>query len=143
MATVYLALGSNLGNREDNLTIAINHLLENNIKVRKLSTIIETDPVDGPVQGKYLNAVLEAETTLPAEELLSLLQSTEKKMGRVRAVRNAPRPIDIDILLYAKEVINTSSLTIPHPRMFERDFVLRPLREIAPQVVEELLDANH
>ncbi|HLF18489.1 MAG TPA: 2-amino-4-hydroxy-6-hydroxymethyldihydropteridine diphosphokinase [Candidatus Omnitrophota bacterium] len=140
---VYLGLGSNLGNRQENLTKAIALLKEKGITVLAHSSVIETDPVGGPPQGKYLNAVIQISTHLSANELLSVCQSVEKQMGRVKTVPNGPRTIDIDILLYDNVVLTSASLTIPHPRMFERAFVMMPLKEIAPHISKEHFYANH
>ena len=143
MAVIYLGLGSNLGNRGQQLNRAIELIKQSGIKVSKVSSYIETDPVGGPVQGKFLNAAAMAETNLSPIELLKTLQSIEATMGRVRTVVNAPRPIDIDILLYDNLALQSQDLTIPHPRMHRRAFVLNPLKEIAPQRLEEFFNANH
>ncbi|HBR15455.1 MAG TPA: 2-amino-4-hydroxy-6-hydroxymethyldihydropteridine diphosphokinase [Candidatus Omnitrophica bacterium] len=135
MAIVYIGIGSNLGNRKGNIESAFALLEENGIHILKISSIIETDPVDGPTQEKFLNAVIKAGTHLSAQELLTQLKFIEKKLGRVPTVRNGPRTIDLDILLYDQVTLNTSQLTIPHPRMFLRDFVMNPLKEIAPEMV--------
>ena len=131
MSTVYLGLGSNLGNRLVFIHKSIEELEACNVKVLKLSSIIETDPVGGPVQGKYLNAVLKASTVHSPEELHVITQSIEHKLGRVKEIINGPRVIDIDILLYDDIKLITQKLLIPHPRMLERDFVMEPLKEIA------------
>ena len=133
MPTVYLGLGSNLGNRRKNLEKAIRLIQGPDIHIKKCSSIIETDPVGGPPQGKYLNAALKTETFLTPAKLLLTIQKIEKKLGRIRTVVNGPRTIDIDILLYDELILNTPHLTIPHPRMWQRDFVMRPLKEIAPE----------
>ena len=135
MVTVYLGLGSNLGDRDKNIRNAV-RLLENNfVSIKRLSTIIETEPVGFLDQGKFLNAVLKGTTQLSPVDLLLYTQSIEKKLGRTRTIFNGPRTIDIDILLYDHEKISTPQLTIPHPRMWERDFVLAPLKEIEPDFV--------
>ncbi len=146
MTVVYLGIGSNLENREHNIHKAIRLLSENHIHILKTSTLIETDPVGGPAQGKYLNAVLKAETSLSVLQLLETTKSIETKLGRVRTVLNGPRTIDIDILLYGNENISQPELTIPHPQMFTRDFVFNPFKEIAPNLAEKLLrskDSHH
>ena len=135
MPIVYLGLGSNLGERERNIRLAVDKLNAAGVTVQKLSTIIETDPVGGPPQGLFLNAVAKVETTLTPQELLKTCQGIETALGRVRTDRNGPRTIDIDILLYDELVIDTPDLKIPHPRMRERHFVMWPLREIAPDVM--------
>ena len=143
MAIVYLALGSNLGNRRKNIETAVRLLKKSRIAILKISTLIETDPVGGPTgQGKFLNGALKAETELPPEELLSCLKRIEQRLGRTKAVRNGPRTIDLDILLYDHREIQTPQLTLPHPRMLERDFVMQPLKEIEPELVKELLHAH-
>ena len=138
MAIIYLGLGSNLGDRRENIQRALGLLEENNVSVEKISTIIETKPVGGVLQGDFLNAVLKGQTDLSPRDLLALTQAIENKVGREKTVPNGPRTIDIDILLYADQEINTPELTIPHPRMLERDFVMIPLKEIEPLVVMEL-----
>lgn len=135
MATVYLGLGSNLGDRKKNIQDAVS-LLKDFITIEKKSTIIETDPVGFLDQGKFLNAVLKGTTQLSAFDLLAQTKSIENKLGRIRTLRNGPRTIDIDILLYGQEKISTPQLTIPHPGMWERDFVMGPLKEIEPQIEE-------
>ena len=134
---VYLGLGSNLGERRANIQNAI-VALKNYIQIDQISTIIETDPVGGPPQGKFLNAVLKGQTNLSAEELLDTVKAIETNLGRTATVKDGPRVIDIDILLYDQFKIETPKLTIPHPRMLERDFVMTPLKEIAPELVNEL-----
>ena len=131
----YIALGSNLGDRRANLDGAIDALRRKAaIRVRRVSTWIETEPVGGPPgQGKYLNGAAELETGLSPRELLAVLQSVEREFGRVRKVSGGPRTLDLDLLLYDDEVMEAPDLTVPHPRMHERRFVLGPLAEIAPQ----------
>ncbi len=138
MKIIYLGLGSNLGDRQANIQRAIECLQENTVDILKCSSIIETDPVGGPPQGKYLNAVIKAQTNLSPKELLTAVKLIEKKLGRVASLRDGPRTVDIDILLYNWQTHQTPELTIPHPRMFQRDFVMRPLKEIAPEIVAEL-----
>ena len=130
--TAYLALGSNLGDRKSLLDAALAMLAEHDsIEVISVSSYHETLPVGGPAgQGKYLNAATRIKTTLDAHALLAYLHQIESVLGRVRTVPNAARTIDIDILLFDNESFTTDELTIPHPRMFERDFVMLPLREI-------------
>jgi len=130
MSMIYLALGSNLGDRAGFIQRAIEELKEGGLRILKVSTVIETDPVGGPAQDKYLNAVLKVSTDYSPQELQLLTQSIEKKLGRVKKIRNGPRVIDIDILLYDDIKLVTSKLLIPHPRMFERSFVMGPLKEI-------------
>jgi len=132
MTICYIGIGTNLGNRERNIKEAIRRMnrIEEGIKVLKRSNIYETEPQGGPPQGKFLNACIKAEVTLKPQALLRKLKSIEKEMGRKRTVRFGPRVIDLDILLYDNKKINQKNLKIPHPRMNERDFVLKPLSEI-------------
>jgi 2-amino-4-hydroxy-6-hydroxymethyldihydropteridine diphosphokinase len=129
--TVILALGSNLGDRRYNLLRAL-HALGPFVRVVRLSSIHETEPVDAPAGSPpFLNMVIAGYTDLSAYALLDRLLAIEAAMGRVRrGVRNAPRPIDLDLIRYSGEVIRTTRLTVPHPRYRERDFVLVPMREI-------------
>ncbi len=132
VAIIYLGLGSNLGNREKNIRDAVS-LLKNFVTIEKFSTIIETEPVGFLEQGKFLNAVLKGTTQLSPFDLLTQTQSIEKKLRRARTIPKGPRTIDIDILIYDQEKISTPELIIPHPRMWERDFVMEPLKEIEPE----------
>ena len=134
MAAVYLCLGANLGEREKNLAQALT-LLSQKVKLEKVSSIYESEPIGYKEQPFFLNLACQIGTDLTPEELLHLAKTIEGKMGRVHSFRNAPRPIDIDIILYDDQIIDTHDLTIPHPRMIERAFVLVPLAEIAPAVV--------
>jgi 2-amino-4-hydroxy-6-hydroxymethyldihydropteridine diphosphokinase len=134
MPTTYLALGSNIGDREKNLREAIRLLRESALQITKISSIYETEPVDYLDQPWFLNAVLEAQTNLPAAELLALLRRIESQMGSKKAFAKGPRMIDLDILLYGDATIDTPDLQIPHPRMLHRNFVLVPLAEIAPRL---------
>ena len=138
MAVVYLSLGSNVGDRRQYLHKAIGLLNARGIAVVKSSAIIETLPVGGPAQDKYLNVVLKVKTLLTPEHLHELTQSIEHGLGRVRKIKNGPRVIDIDILLYDDVKLITKKLIIPHPRMFERDFVMKPLKEIDPALCASL-----
>ena len=132
MATVYLGLGSNMGEREQSLALAVKELNDSGIKIVRLSRVYETDPIGGPQQEKFLNTVVKAKCELSPLDLLQATQTIEQKLGRVRTVKNGPRTIDIDILLYDQLKMQLPQLTIPHPRMMERDFVLTPLKEIEP-----------
>jgi len=139
MATCYIAIGSNLGDRRGFIESAIKKMrLLANTKVKKVSSIIESLPQGGPLQGLYLNGVLAIETDLTPYQLLQELQKIELTLGRVRTVLNAPRPIDLDILTYGDICMEEEALCLPHPRMLERDFVLIPLSEIAPELVKKL-----
>ena len=132
MVTCYLSMGSNLGDRRNNIKLAVKKINAlKGTKVIKLSKIIETNPVGGPrVQGKFLNAVAKIKTNLSPLTLLKNLKNIEKELGRTKTVRWGPRVIDLDILLYANKIVKTKILTIPHPRMFERDFITKPLVEV-------------
>lgn len=132
--TVYLGLGSNVGHREVELRRAIRLIDSFDLAVKNISSVYETAPMYRTDQGKFLNVVVEASTTLFPMRLLLRLQTIERKMGRHRTSRNAPRNIDIDILLFGKFVVNTDVLTVPHPGLPERRFVLEPLAEIAPDL---------
>jgi len=134
MATAYLGLGSNLGDRKQNLAKAL-ELLSPETTVEKLSSIYETEPVGYQPQPLFLNAVCRISTELNPRQLLRLANKIEAKLGRMPSFPNAPRPIDIDILLYDNEVFGSKELTVPHPRLAERAFVLVPLVEIAPDLV--------
>ena len=134
MVTVYLSLGSNLGDREANLKKAI-ELLSHRLRVGLVSAIYETEPVGNTEQPCFLNLACQVFTRLAAKDLLVMTQGFESMMGRARNTSNAPRPIDIDILFYGLEVVKTDDLIIPHPRLAERAFVLVPLSEIAPDMI--------
>jgi 2-amino-4-hydroxy-6-hydroxymethyldihydropteridine diphosphokinase len=133
---VYLSIGSNLGEREENLRRALEALDREGVRVMKRSSLYETEPQDVPHQPWFLNLAVECETRLFPLQLLSVVQKNENELGRVRtgAVRRGPRAIDIDILLFGAAIMQTAKLTIPHARMLERRFVLQPLLEIAPDL---------
>jgi 2-amino-4-hydroxy-6-hydroxymethyldihydropteridine diphosphokinase len=143
MAIAHIGLGSNLGDRAQNIERAVRLLAERGALLLKHSTIIETDPVGGPPQEKFLNAVIKIQTKLSPPKLLSQCQRIEKQLGRIRDIANGPRTIDLDILLYDQVRVRTPSLVIPHPRMFDRPFVMEPLCEIEPQLVKEFTHAGH
>jgi len=131
MVTCFIGLGSNLGDREKHIDKAIEELRKNSsIKIKKISSIYETEPVGGVKQGKFLNGVLEIETGLEPKDLLKELLTVENRLGRKRTIKNGPRTIDLDILYYGDEVINEADLIVPHPRMMQREFVMRGLREL-------------
>ena len=130
--TVYLSLGSNLGDREKNLRTAIAALADAKARVIRVSSFYETEPVDLREQPWFLNCAVQAETELPPLELLRALRAIESQMGSKKLVPKGPRLIDLDILLYGDEIIDTPELQVPHPRMLMRRFVLMPLAEIAP-----------
>ena len=135
MPIAFIGVGSNLGNREVNIQNAFEFLNSSGIKILKQSTIIETEPVGYLNQGKFLNGVIKVETALSPQELLLELKLIEKKLGRVKTIKDGPRVIDLDILLYDDAVLNLPNLIIPHPEIYERDFVLNPLMEIAPELL--------
>ena len=139
-----IALGSNLGDRRAFLDEAMARLrLQPGVEVVSVSTYHETTPVGGPVgQGAYLNAVAMVRTSLNPLQLLRVLQGLENQLGRVRAERFGSRTIDLDLLLYGAEIVQTDELTVPHPRMHERRFVLEPLVEIAPLAVHPGLQST-
>lgn len=132
---VYLSLGSNIGNREGYLRDALEMLdRSEGIHMMKISSIYETDPVGYLEQAPFLNMVVEIETDLSPAELLEWTSFIENTLHRTREIHWGPRTLDIDILLFNEEIISLGNLHIPHPRMLERDFVLVPLREIAPDI---------
>ena len=132
MEICYLGVGSNLGNRKLNIKQAVRKInLLKNTKVLKQSPFIQTDPVGGAAgQPKFLNAALKINTGLSPLKLLKELKIIEKELGRRKSVRNAARTIDLDILLYGNRIIREKKLIIPHPRLFLRDFVIKPLAEV-------------
>jgi len=131
MITCYIGIGSNLGDRQAYIDKAIEELKKiKSIKVKRISSIYETEPVSVIPQGKYLNGVAEIGTTLDPKSLLQALNRIEDNLGRNRMTKNGPRTIDLDILYYGNEVINDKGLIIPHPRINEREFVLQGLREL-------------
>ena len=138
MATVYLALGSNLGDREINLRTALGRLSAF-VQITLRSSIYETEPVGVREQPWFLNMVIGGTTTLSPVDLLRLAKKIENEMGRAEGIRFGPRPIDIDILFYDRLIELSPALTIPHPRLHERAFVLTPLAEIAPNFVHPRL----
>jgi len=141
MAT-FLGLGANLGDRLSTLQLAIDLLAaEPRISVHRTSRVWETDPVGGPLQPEFLNVVAELDTTLEPFDLLAAVNRVEAALGRIRDVRWGPRTIDIDILLIDDRTIDDDRLTVPHPRMHQRAFVVMPLLELLPDPV--LPDGTH
>ncbi|WP_160725654.1 2-amino-4-hydroxy-6-hydroxymethyldihydropteridine diphosphokinase [Bacillus sp. USDA818B3_A] len=129
--TAYISLGSNIGNRYDNIVNAINQLIGySTVKVVNFSSIYETDPVGYEDQDLFLNMVIKVQTSLTAMELLDTCLNIEKELGRKREIKWGPRTIDLDILTFNQENIESEKLTVPHPRMIERSFVVVPLVEI-------------
>jgi dihydroneopterin aldolase/2-amino-4-hydroxy-6-hydroxymethyldihydropteridine diphosphokinase len=136
---VYLSLGSNIGDKRKNLLEAIRKIGElENTEVVKSSTILETEPFGYLEQDNFLNACLEVKTLMTAQEFLKVILQIELDMGRVREIKWGPRIIDIDMLFYDKEVIEEDNLAVPHPWICEREFVLDPLSEIAPNYIHPL-----
>jgi 2-amino-4-hydroxy-6-hydroxymethyldihydropteridine diphosphokinase len=137
--TAYIALGTNLGDRDDNLARAIQRLdATEGLRVIRRASIFETDPI-GPPQPRYLNTVAEVECDIPPAELLAALKSIEAAMGRTKGERWGPRVIDLDIILIGDNVIDTEDLVVPHAEMAERTFVLEPLAEIAADTTHPVL----
>ncbi len=143
MSTVFIGLGSNLGDRLKNIESAIDHLRATGAEIVQCSAVRETEPIGGPKQGKFLNAVVKIRTKFSPEDLLAELKSIEKKLKRKKVVKDGPRTIDLDILLYNDLKIKTEKLTIPHPRMWERDFVMIPLKDLSLDLPKSFLHANH
>ncbi len=134
----YLSLGSNVGNREENLRAAIGRLKQVG-RVGAVSSFYETEPVEVTDQPWFINCAVKLVTEISPQELLAGLLAIERSMGRERTQPKGPRNIDIDILLFDQQVLNTPGLTIPHPGLAERMFVLAPLAEIAPEVAHPAL----
>ncbi len=135
--TVFLSLGSNLGNRQSNLDLALK-LISERMRLGKVSSIYDTEPIGLTNQPRFLNLACEIFTHLSPEGLLALLKGIEQKMGRYSR-SGEPRIIDIDIVIFGDQVVNVPGLSIPHPKMHERAFVLIPLAEIAPDFVHPVL----
>jgi 2-amino-4-hydroxy-6-hydroxymethyldihydropteridine diphosphokinase len=138
MSVVYLSLGSNIGDREDNLKKAVDKIKQNKIRIIKESRIYETKPYGIKEQRDFLNLALKIETTYTPQKLIKILLDIEKEMGRVRDIKWGPRIIDIDILFYDSLTINDENLKIPHPDLHNRLFVLEPLSEIAPDFIHPI-----
>jgi 2-amino-4-hydroxy-6-hydroxymethyldihydropteridine diphosphokinase len=135
VTVVYLGLGSNVGDREGHLAHALRRL-DGETDLGAVSAVYETEPVGFVDQGPFLNMVARLETGRGPEELLGLVRDIEAERQRARTFRNAPRTLDIDILLYGRRMVRAEGLTIPHPRMHERPFVLVPLLELEPELTE-------
>ena len=131
MKTAYLSLGSNVGDREANIRRALQGLASPEIHIKRVSSLYETEPQDVRQQPWFLNLVAEIETVLFPMQLLNRIQKVEKELGRKRIIEKGPRTIDIDIVVFGNFVIDTPRLTVPHPRMQDRRFVLEPLAELA------------
>jgi 2-amino-4-hydroxy-6-hydroxymethyldihydropteridine diphosphokinase len=149
MKTVYLGLGSNIGDRAAHLREAVDKLQARDLRLRRASSLYETEPMGLREQAWFLNQVAEFETELFPLQLLQRIRRIERQLGRKRVVVNGPRTIDIDILLYANSIVKTPELEVPHPRYRERRFVLEPLAELnaelrdpeTRQTVAQLLNA--
>ena len=141
MSRAFIGIGSNEGERLEQISKAIRALgTTHGIRLVQMATILETEPMGGPPQGPYLNTVVELETSLAPFDLLRVLQDIECRLGRIPSPQRwSPRPIDLDILLYDDRVIQEPNLSIPHPRMQERRFVLEPLSQLAPDVIHPVL----
>ncbi|MDD5772406.1 MAG: 2-amino-4-hydroxy-6-hydroxymethyldihydropteridine diphosphokinase [bacterium] len=136
MAGIFLSLGSNLGDRRNNLYYAVNEIRKYGlITVKKISSFYKTSPLGEKNQPDFINAVIQIETGLTPDGLLFFIKSIEKKMGRVKSLRWGPRKIDIDIILFNDLVIKKQGLIVPHPEAKNRLFVLEPLMELAPDLV--------
>lgn len=133
-ATVYLSLGSNVGNRALHIKRAVGMLRRAHVRVLRQSPLYETEPVGLRAQRWFLNCVVEARTLLPPLRLLRLLLFIERRLGRRRTLRNAPRPLDLDILFYGSRIVRSPRLSIPHPRLTQRRFVLLPLADLSPEL---------
>ncbi len=136
---VYIALGTNLGDREANLRSAIS-ALQQEVVVLAESKIYETEPFGYLDQTDFLNQVIKIRTDLPPEELLTFMKKLEVEMGRIPTFRDGPRKIDLDILFYGDMILDLPHLVIPHPRLHERAFVLIPLADVAPNLLHPFLD---
>jgi len=130
--TVYLGLGSNIGNSQQMLQAAIDSLNSSDLRIQRVSSVYKTEPQERRNQHWFLNAAVEAETDLFPRQLLARIAKIEQQLGRRRMLANGPRTIDIDILFYGSFIVQTPELTIPHPRLGERRFVLAPMAELAP-----------
>jgi GTP cyclohydrolase-4 len=132
---VYLGLGSNMGEKQENLLRAMDYISQR-LRIEKKSSVYDTEPVGNVNQSRFLNMVCRVSTSLAPNMLLTVLKAIESKMGRLpNNPPNSPRPIDIDILLYGDQIVDTPELKIPHPQLAERAFVLVPLAEIAPDLI--------
>lgn len=141
MNRVFLGIGSSEGERLQHISNAVKALgAVKGVHVAQMALITETEPVGGPPQGPYLNTVVELETTLTPQDLLQVLKNIERQLGRrPSSQRWGPRPIDLDILLYDDQIVQTAELIIPHPRLHERRFVLEPLAQLAPTLTHPVL----
>ncbi len=139
----YLLLGSNLGNKTENIKLAISILSRNSIKIVKSSSLYITSPWGNKNQPDFLNQVIKIETILTPDELMDTIHKTENQMGRKRGLKWTSRVIDIDILYYEGQITNSKNLTIPHPLIPDRKFTLMPLVEIAPDEIHPVLKISN
>ena len=139
MSIAYIGIGSNLGNREENCQKAIALLIKKNIKITKRSSLYEIEPWGVKEQPRFINMAVEIETNLEPAELLKVIKEIENSMGRREGIRWGPRVIDLDVLLYDDLILKTGELEIPHPAIKDREFVLKPLSEIAPDKIHPIL----
>jgi 2-amino-4-hydroxy-6-hydroxymethyldihydropteridine diphosphokinase len=140
--TVYLSLGSNIGDRRRHLHDALKFLQDAGVSILRVSRVYETEPQDFRAQPQFLNLVAEAETRLFPLQLLHAIERVERRLGRKRLIAKGPRTIDIDILLYGGSIVGIGDLQIPHPRMALRRFVLEPLAELAPDLRHPVTQAS-
>ena len=138
MPIAYIGIGSNLGNREENCQKAIALLIKKNIKITKRSSLYEIEPWGVKEQPRFINMAVEIETNLEPAELLKVIKEIENSMGRRKGIRWGPRVIDLDVLLYDDLILKTGELEIPHPAIKDREFVLKPLSEIAPDKIHPI-----
>ena len=138
MPTVFFGLGSNIGDKEDNINQALTFISEI-YAVKKISHLYLTEPVGHIKQDWFLNCVIEIHTDVDPKKLLFTIKSIERKLGRTKTVKNGPRTIDIDILFYGDHVLKTKSLILPHPSIQERLFVLQPMMDINPDLIHPVL----
>lgn len=140
--TVYLSLGSNLGDRAAHIARALERLSEDGVRITRRSALYQTEPVEYLEQGWFLNVAVEAETELMPRQLLRAIRHIEQQLGRKRMVHAGPRTVDIDILLHGASLVRAADLEIPHPRIADRRFVLVPMAEIAPTLRHPVLRLN-
>ena len=138
MSIAYIGIGSNLGNREENCQKAIALLIEKNINITKRSSLYEIEAWGVKEQPRFINMAVEIETNLEPAELLKVIKEIENSMGRRKGIRWGPRVIDLDVLLYDDLILKTHDLEIPHPGIKDREFVLKPLSEIAPDKIHPI-----
>ncbi|SHF29047.1 2-amino-4-hydroxy-6-hydroxymethyldihydropteridine diphosphokinase [Caloramator proteoclasticus] len=142
MNRVFIAFGSNIGDRYETIKRAFELIEENEMKIIKKSSIYETEPYGYKQQPPFINGVILVETELSCRDVLQRLLKIEKQLGRERIIRWGPRTIDLDIIFYNNEVYNEEDLKVPHPDMHNREFVLKPLCDIEPDFVHPLLNKS-